>query len=291
MKKKYRTTAISVLAAAVAAVLIAACMIFTRPAAVYAANRYVTIDGTNVFYTAIRGAEITSGMETVSLEDGGTEDRHYTLFKIGDGETVSYRKSLAYSWYSGSGHLDEDGNPTGAYEKYSFSMTIGFDAIDFVRFVIEFQSQQYLDTKDDITDNFLVFEPDGETPGNVRIGVTTDIEKTVESFPVSIPAANHAKIKISFGTYENGDVKLAFNDVESDLKFTNVYYPYASYISSGDTAVTPLIFKAEFEDDEVASDGGEKTADMKLYELNGQSFELFANDSDGVYDDVITPRP
>lgn len=290
MKKKYKVSLISVMVAAVAAILIAVCVLFARPAAVYAADRYVTMDGTNVFYTSIRGAEVTSGKETKTeeQESGPVEkDSYYTLFKIGADENISYRKSLAYSWYSGE--FGEDKNPTGAYEQHFFSMTIGFDAVTFEKFIIEFQSQQYLKSDDKITKNFLVFTP-SETEGCVDIGATDDIEKEDITYPVTCSVADNARIEIAFGNYDNGKIAIKINGEERELYFENVYYPYASYISSGDTAVTPLNFTAKFADGATAAEG-ELTADMKLYELNGQSFELYAHDSDGVYNDVLDNAP
>ena len=296
MKKKYKISLITLFATVLAALLIAVCLLTVRPAAVYAADRYVTIDGTNVFYTSIRGAEITSAMETEIIDGGGeTPDKevthYYTLFKIGKDETVAYRKSLAYRWYSGNEFLDKKENPTGEYKEYFFSMKIGFESLNFSKYIIAFQSQQYLKTEDKITKNYLVFTPDEEIEGAVSIAAVQDIEKDIKAEDYT-DRCDAAKIEIAFQSFENGTVKISINGTDTRLQFENVYFPYANYISSGDTAVTPLTFSAQFEDDAKPAEGeDELTADMKLYELNGQSFELFANDKDEVYNDVKDNAP
>lgn len=291
MKKKYKVSLISIIAALLCAALIAVCALASRPSAVFAADRYVTVDGSNVFYTAIRGAEVTSAKETVKGADDKDEDHYYTLFKIGADETVAYRKSLAYEWKKGA--FDEKGNPTGEYETNRFSMKIGFASTNFKKFIISFQSQQYLKTEDKICENFLVFAPTDH--GTVNIAAVTSLEDEIESYPVSCSVADNARIEIAFTGFERGNVTVEIKgkDVSgTSLTFENVYFPYASYVSSGDNAVTPLTFKAEFAEGAQPAEGsGELTADMKLYELNGQSFELFAHDSDGVYNDVKDNAP
>ena len=282
MKKKYKVSLIAFIAAFLSAVLIAVCLLTARPAAVYAADRFVTVDGSNVFYTAIRGASVTSGKEG---------DHYYTVFKIGKEETVSYRKSLAYEWKTGVS--DDDGNPTGEYNTRNFSMEISFDSLNFKRYIIAFQSQQYMKTDDKITKNFLVFAP--AEGGKVNLAAVQSLDELDEEgfvYPVSCTAENNEKIEISFAEFNQGTVRLGINGEVSALEFENVYYPYASYVSSGDTAVTPLVFSAEFDDKAQPADGQEElTADMKLYSLNGQSFELYAHDSDGVYNDVKDDAP
>lgn len=298
MKKQYKTSLITIFAAALAAVLIAVCLLTARSTAVFAADRYVTVDGSNIFYTSIRGAEVTEGVETETIESDDDEGepevrtRHYTLFKIGRDETVAYRKSLAYNWYSGA-EFEKDGNPTGRYAEKSFTMTIGFDSLNFEKYIIAFQSQQYLKTEDKITENYLVFAP-GEN-GKVDIAAVQDIEEEISYYPVSCAVADHARIYISFASFNAGEVTIEIKGTDvsgSGLTFKNVYYPYANYVSSGDNAVTPLTFSAKFADDATPAEGVEElTADMKLYELNGQSFELFAHDNDGVYNDAKDDAP
>ena len=123
MKKKYKVSLITLIAAFLAAVLIAVCLFAARPAAAFADDRYPKLDGSSIFYTSIRGAAITSGKEG---------DKYFTVFKIGKGENekVSYRKSLAYEWITGE--PDEKGNPTKAPETRHFSICLLYtnDAAD-----------------------------------------------------------------------------------------------------------------------------------------------------------------
>ncbi|MDE7076162.1 MAG: hypothetical protein K2O62_02445, partial [Clostridia bacterium] len=66
--------------------------------------------------------------------------------------------------------------------------------------------------------------------------------------------------------------------------FKNVYQYFATYVSSGDTAVTPLTFSAEFEDN-----AAEKSAEMVLYDINGQSFEMHRQGDDYKIKDTAAP--
>ncbi len=293
MKKKYKVSLIVLFAAFLSAILIAVYMLTAGSASVYAADRYVTVDGSNIFYTSIRGAEVTAVKQTEKDDKGEDKDRYYTLFKIGKDETVAYRKSLAYSWIESI--KDDDGIITGSNTK-GFSMEIGFDSLNFKRYIIAFQSQQYMMNKDKITKNYLVFTP--AENDKVNIAAVSSLDKLDDEhfdYPVSCSVANNAKIKISFVSFDAGNVVVAIDGEEKtgpNLFFENVYFPYASYVSSGDTAVTPLTFSAEFEEDAKPAEGEEElTADMVLYSLNGQSFEMFENDKDGVYNDVKDNAP
>ena len=80
--KRYKISIVTLLAALLLFVLSA--VIVLSPTAAYAADRYVTVNGTNIFYTSIRGAEVTSAEET---SDGETHT--YTMFRIGEEQTVS----------------------------------------------------------------------------------------------------------------------------------------------------------------------------------------------------------
>ncbi len=284
MKKKYKVSLIALFAALLSAVLIAVYLLTSGSASVYAADRYVTVDGSNVFYTSIRGASVTAGKETTKGADDMDEDHYYTLFKIGKDETVAYRKSLAYKWITGE--KDDKDNLTGVYSEKFFNMEIGFDNLSFKRYIIEFQSQQYLMTEDKITKNYLVFTP--QENNTVEIAAVQSLDAEIDN-PVTCSAED--KIKISFDGFNEGKVTVSINGV-GEVFFKNVYEPYASYVSSGDYAVTPLTFSAEFEENAQPAEGADElTADMKLYSLNGQSFELFAHDTDGVYNDVRDNAP
>ena len=233
----------------------------------YAADYTQVLDGTKVFYTGIRGAEIT-----YSTEEVGEDTKAYATFKIGGNQTVEYRQNLAYSWYTAA---DVNGK---------FSMEIGFNNATFERYVIRFQSQQYSLTEDKITENYIVFTPSATETGKVDMSVVQKLEDYTQLTPVASYALN-SRIKIAFGNFNDGEYPLTVNGTEV-ASFKNVYEPFATYVSSGDNAVTPLTFSATF-----AEGQQDNTADMVLYDINGQSFEfLDTKEVDGkiVYETKIT---
>ncbi|MGN1060199.1 MAG: hypothetical protein ACI4QN_00550 [Candidatus Coproplasma sp.] len=254
--KTKKTIALSLILASAVAIGGAAIALGTTQNA-YASDYTQELDGTKVFYTGIRGAEIT-----YSPTEGEGEDTHvYTMFKVGEGETVEYRQNLAYSWR------------TSATDVVTFSMEIGFANTDFERYVIRFQSQQHALTKDNITENYIVFTPSA-TENVLDMSIVQELKDDTVLTPVaSYPKDEH--IKICFGNFNDGEYPIYVNGtyVES---FKNVYEPFATYVSSGDKAVTPLTFSATFAED--ASD--EATANMVLYDINGQTFELLTSSED-----------
>lgn len=268
--KNKKTIALSVILASAVAVGGAAIALGGAQNA-YAADYTQNLDGTKVFYTGIRGAEITSSpVETV-----GEEHHAYTMFKIGRDETVEYRQNLAYSWR------------TSETESGTFSMEIGFTDADFERYVIRFQSQQYLLTEDDITENYIVFTP-SETENKLDMSVVQELGDDTKLEPVATYDVK-THIKISFGLFSDGEYPIYVNDGAAPVaSFENVYEPFATYISTGDKAVTPLTFSATLKEDAEE----DATAQMVLYDINGQSFELknTKKDEDGntVYETKIT---
>lgn len=232
----------------------------------YAEDYTQVLDGTKVFYTGIRGAEIT-----YSTEEVGGDTKAYAMFKVGKDETVEYRQNLAYSWY------------TSATENNRFSMEIGFDNAAFERFVIKFQSQQYVLTEDKISENYIVFTP-SQTEGKVDMSVVQKLEDDTTLTPVaSYDLGSH--IIIAFGDFNDGEYPLIVNG-DTVASFKNVYEPFATYVSSGDKAVTPLTFSATF-----AEGQQDNTANMVLYNINGQSFEFKSSkvvEGNVVYETKIT---
>ncbi|MGN1104321.1 MAG: hypothetical protein ACI4QI_05535, partial [Candidatus Coproplasma sp.] len=151
-------------------------------------------------------------------------------------------------------------------------------------FVIRFQSQQYVLTEDKISENYLVF-----TPAEEEDKLNLSVVQKLEDDTVLTPVAQYAKdehIKIVFGEFNDGEYPLIING-DTVASFKNVYEPFATYVSSGDTAVTPLTFSATF-----AEGQQDNTADMVLYDINGQSFELTSTKEDGngniYYETTIT---
>ncbi len=272
--KKLKIAMASIFTASAVSLSAAAIMLAGGTQTAYAA-RPVTLDGSTIFYTTLRGAEITySAPETVT---SGEESKQcvYTMFKLEGDEKVDMRNHLAYSWIESV--KDGDGKATAKGAEKKFSMEIGFPSADFTKYVLKFQSQQYVYSDKNITENFIVATPT-EDKQAVELSVTdslTDLEgkKIAATYPVG------SRINLAFGDFENGSYKLLVNGSDSGKTFDNVYEPYAAYVSSGDNAVTPLSFSAEFAADAPAG----TDAEMILYSLNGQSFELKnrQNDEEG----------
>lgn len=298
--KKFKTSIMGITAAAALSLCATFAVLGSSNGTALAAERYVTIDGTSVFYTSVQGAEVKSVAET---DDSGAS-KYYTLFEIEEDETVTYRKNLAYKWYTGKTTTDSDGNEvyTGESELNRFSMEIGFEDLSFKNYVIKFQSQQNSGTEDGITTNYLVFSPKAETTDTLIVRVfsmTKDEEKEDNGFESALDKATGneiswtatTKIAISFGDFDNGKypVNISTDGGSTGTKvgdFKNVYEPYAKYVASGDSAVMPMTFSAEFNDDDTT-----KLAKMKVYSLNGQSFETYDEDGDGIYDEVRDTAP
>lgn len=274
--KKLKLSLITLLMALLVALTSAAFAINGRDVTVFAAERYIELDGNSVFYTAIHGAEI----EATNPDDTGEGATHYTLFKIGNGQTVSYRQNLAYKWISASG--SEDGIP----ETRKMSMELYFPELAFKRFYIKFESQQYVLTKEGKTENYIVFTPSEN--GKVQISVSQTVEEKDGEIKGSVnigEAEVDERIKIELGDYAGGDYVVNLNGVPTAGKLKNVYENFASYVASGDSAVTPLTFGANFTD-EGKSDN---EAQMVLCDISGQSFEM--KKDGGVYKVMDTAAP
>lgn len=227
-----------------------------------AADREVTISGSTIFSTS-GGAQVWS--HQVTEED---ETSYYTMFVFTeDGNAVSYKRNLAYEWF----YNVSDGEDDAAAEMGEglFNIKIGFEEINFEKFTITFESQQYSETKDAKTSNYVIFAPAGES--TVRYIVTDDADAAVPETAEEIGLDN---ITISFAASSQAGVyTVKINDNEAG-EFTNVGGTYAKYVSSTTKPVTPLVFSAAFDGEE---ENGE--AYMILYELNGQSFKLSSTPS------------
>lgn len=266
-----------------------------------AASTYNICNGSTVFYTSsLRGAKVSQAKEVT--ED--SEKKIYTLFSVGYEQTVEYRQNLAYKWKLAEHKKEEEDDENSStttkkkstmpeYEKDEngqfnlvegkFSMELGFQNRSFKKYFVKFQSQQYTYTKDNITENYLAFIPSGddielyivqsedELPSTEEGADNTDKATPVCSFKVD------DRVKISFGNYDAGDyeIKVAVNGEDKGSgTFKNVYESYASYVSTGDNAVTPLVFSADVDE------GSGDVAEMVIYNMNGQSFEQKMNGSE-----------
>lgn len=251
---------------------------------VYAADRYVELDGNSVFYTSIRGAEITHTEEIPSDKDDAVNTR-YTMFRITGDQTVSYRQNLAYAWKTGV--KDDDGNLTGEVNDNAFSIKLSFTNLNFKRYIIKFQSQQYVLTKDGKSENYLIFEP-VDNKENFRLiaaqSLDEDAEGEIKKYEELGTFKKDKRVEISLGSYEEGNYKLKVNGVDVQAWFYNMYESCATYVSSGDNAVTPLTFSAQFEEN-----AAEKTAEMVLYDISGQSFEMHSQSGTYKVKDTAAP--
>lgn len=258
--KKLKLSLITLLLALMVALTAAVFAIGGKTATAFADDRLVKLDGNSVFYTSIGGAEI----EATDPDNTAEDAVHYTLFKIGNEETLAYRQNLAYKWISGD--KNEAGEVTGHSEK-TFSMELYFPEVAFEKYYIKFESQQYTLTKDGKSVNYLVFTPNAGKTG-VDIYVSQDLEVKEEDKIGS--ADKDAHIKIAFGAYDSGEYEILLNGSSSGNAFKNVYENFASYVASGDNAVTPLTFGAEFTEEGKA----DNEAQMVLVDINGQSFKM-----------------
>lgn len=235
-------------------------------------DRLVTISGSTIFYTS-GGAQVWSHRETAETSEDA--DAYYTMFVFTEeGNSVNYRRNLAYAWYYDANAGDEDA-PTAPAAGY-LNMEIGFEQTDFEKFILTFETQQYSETKDGKTTNYVIFAPAGE--GSVRVLVTDDIDASVpeEGTEGAVTVdADHIKLSLD----ENGKAAcytVTVNGTEAGW-FENVGGTYAKYVSSTTDPVTPLSFKAVFAEENSVGAG---KAYMALYSLNGQSFKLSATPSE-----------
>ena len=110
----------------------------------------VTVSGTNVF-TATEDANVI-----VDKQD----DKYYTMFSLASNDdSVSYRRNLAYNWYSGV-TTGEGDDAVSTVEHGMFNMEIGFKNTSFEKFIITFESQQYNKSKDNKSLNYVIFFPE-----------------------------------------------------------------------------------------------------------------------------------
>ncbi len=234
------------------------------------ADRTVRITGSNIFITS-GNAQVTAHKEDT---DGYENPEFYTMFVLRSGsDAVNYRKNLAYSWYY------SDSTGSGEKQNGFFNMEIGFEELDFVKTILTFESQQFSQTKDEKTTNYIVFTVADAEAGTVYAYITDNLE---DEAPANGQALNASHISIKFTGRTDGEYAVSVSDGSTTVTdaFVNVGGTYAQYSSSSTTPVTPLSFKAEFGEGETSSSG---TAKVVLFSLNGQSFRY------GSFDKVTSP--
>ena len=261
------------------------------------ADRTVTVGSTNIFtVSSLDEAEVWSHKIAGATEE---EDEYYTMLvvKQTDG-AVNYRKNLAYKWYfndSPKPDASEDGDDNeetvSTFKKGEgwFNTEIGFElgeneTLDFEKFIITFESQQYSQTKDNKTANYIVFVPTADKK-HVNVIITSDSEQ--EHWEVTDNTALDVdRISIKFDGRDRDKYSITVKSGSAEVKgaFENIGNTYARYSSSTATPVTPLSFTAKYPEpaDDAEDSGIEASsyARMVLYSLNGQSFKLTANPSE-----------
>lgn len=231
----------------------------------------------------------TSGGDTTEGGDGSTEDRE-----------------------------EDKAKPEIKFERQQgrFNMEIGFadkgnaNGVVFDKFVLTFESQQYSQTKDGKTTNYIVFEKNDEGTLNVYITQKGDDDEELKDVLARLPDSlgkvetDHVRILFTASAYGEYTVQIANVKTDTDGSevltptditgtFKNIGKTYSKYSSSSTTPVTPLSFKAVFPEEEEDADGNDESTDggeekenayMTLYSMNGQSFLLKdATEKDGHY--------
>ena len=246
------------------------------------ADRDTTVDGSSTtLFNASAGAELRAHEQS----GNGDEKEYYTMFAIKEKDgVISYKKHLAYTWYQNVAKTTEtEGEGEGAVEKEVediknpvrgdkgyFKMEVGFETLDFERFVIKFESQQYYKTKDEKTSNYVIFVPATED-GKVNV-IITDNKNEKNLTSDTVLDKNRIKIEFTEKTADGYAVKVSDETAAVTGAFVNVGGTHAKYTTTSSLTVVPLSFEAELKTP--AEGESAKPALMTLYELNGQSFKL-----------------
>ena len=250
------------------------------------ADRSVTVTGSSIFYTT-GNAEVWAHEVPATEGEEGATSSYYSMFVLkSDSDSVNYRKNLAHNWFYNSnfnaaadeGEDNEEVKTLAKAEGY-FNMEIGFELTDgkipFDKYIVTFESQEFSQTKDGKTANYVIFYPNTDKTGVYAV-ISDDIKAELPQNPVSLGYDN---IKIEFSKSEvGGEYTVTVSSAAGSAEgvFKNVGSTYAKYSSSSTTPVTPLSFKAEF------AEGIKDYAKMAIYNLNGQSFALTGTrESDG----------
>lgn len=250
------------------------------------ADRTVTVGSTNIFsVSSLDEAEVWS--HKIAGADAAN-DEYYTMLvvKATDG-AINYKKHLAYNWYYNDSPKPEEGKEdepaTFVKREGKFNMELGFElsesaTLGFEKFYIAFESQQYFQTEDNKTTNYIVFVP---TADKKKVNVIITDEKDADNWVVAENAVSLDvdKIKIEFTGRDKDvySVKVSSGSEAVTGEFKNVGGNYARYSSSTTTPVTPLSFSAKYPE---AAEGEEADVDvssyakMVLYSINGQNFKL-----------------
>ena len=225
------------------------------------ADRDVTVTSTNIFYASA----------DASVDAKKVNDDHYVLLNVeSESAAVSYRKDLAYSWVE---------NDNGAAKQGSFNMEMGVEG-NYKKFIVKFQSQQYVETEDGVSNNYIVFESNSSDGATVY--VTTDLEGDLGEGK-TMTAEQLKKFTVAFNgrTDDGSGYKVLVGG--NEFTFENIGGSYADYVSaSKSNPATPLSFSAEF-----AEDLADTKAGAIIYSLNGQAFNYKTSTNANGYDKKI----
>ncbi|MDE6504940.1 MAG: hypothetical protein K2L42_03630 [Clostridia bacterium] len=239
------------------------------------ADRSVTISGSSVFLTS-------GNAEIWAHADGEGEDLdYYTMFVLkSDKDSVNFRKNLAFNWYYNDGEkpTEENKNPELIGKEGFLNAEIGFELgannkVNFKKFVLTFESQQYTQTKDNKSTNYIVFYP-SESGEKLNVLITDDKDAELTKNDATAIDPDHIKISLDKTDCNGGEYRVVINEGEATGKFVNVGGTYSRYSSSTTNPVTPLSFAAVFEEEDENNPEASGFARMAIYNLNGQSFVL-----------------
>lgn len=207
--------------------------------------------------------------------------------KIAYDAEVSYEIGENGTWVIGETDTEVSANLLPTRKIGYFNMEIGFEEINFEKFVITFETQQFYMTKAEKTTNYVVFVPN--STNDKVYAVITDDKEVVEADEIPTEGCvaldiDHIIIELTEND-DTADGQFGVNVYNAGNKsekvqegvFNNVGKTYAKNVTSTTKPVVPLSFKAVMPEEEEAT-AVKQWARMALYSLNGQSFVLNRND-------------
>ncbi|MDE7453949.1 MAG: hypothetical protein K2N22_06035 [Clostridia bacterium] len=282
MTIKTRKISITALVAAVIICLSAVLGLFINSLSPKAAG---TVTVSNVFTASGDASFIADRQSNPSEEAGADEYVYYTAFTFGkDDDAVSYRRNLAYNWFARpSEEVPVEGEEGKTETKYGdvyegfFNMEIGFGNTAFDKFVIRFESQQYVKTKDGKSQNYVIFYPHTDAD-KVYAMISTKEDTGLDTDKAQVMGKDHIIIKFTdkYAKDFTGGYEVYVGNGEETVncitgKFENVGGNYAKSSTSSTSPVYPLTFSAKFDE---KKEDGDDAAKLILYSLNGQNFKL-----------------
>lgn len=260
------------------------------------ANRTVSISSSGL--SIFKDASNSNAPIWAHQEGEGDDKKDFVMFVFEDDDSeVNYKKNLAFKWYENAEKTevtkDEDDKEVDTTVGFTsrpgwFNMEIGFadqnntdGNLQFEKFVITFESQQYTQTKDGKTTNYIVFEKTDDNKLKVYVATKDAAEKDLDAVldrlanesPIGTVDSDDS-ITINFTDYTDGNYTVQVGELANTGTFENVGKTYSKYSSSTTKSVTPLSFKAIFAKGEDGESVSHDEAFMTLYTLNNQSFEL-----------------